>query len=126
MEKKIGKKEAFKNHFLALETALSDCNGTNNHSTANQTIKPTEILHILGNCSVEIEKKCNHTLDSALNATLIDFEKVAIKFANQMNNSLNPKLSTNESCARLGDISMFDVDKIQECNLNDEKSEAIK
>ena len=125
LEKKLGKKEAFRNHFLALEAALSDCNRTNNQSVANQTIKPTNVLHTLGNCSIEIEKRCSNTLNNKLKATLSNFNEVAVRFAKQMKDCSNSSLSTDESCACLEDINMFDVDKVQECNLNDEKAEAI-
>ena len=124
MGKKIGKKNTFQSHFLALEDALSDCNRTNNQSFVNQT-KPMEVLHILGNCSIEIENKCNNTLNSTLNATLSIFNGVADKFAQNMKDCSNSSQSTEESCACLEEISMFDVDKVQDCNLNDEKAEAI-
>ena len=53
------------------------------------------------------------------------FKNVGEKFAKQMKDCSNSLLSTEESCACLEKISMFDVDKVQDCNLNDEKAEAI-
>ena len=103
LEKKIGKKEAFKNHFLALEAALSECNMTKNQSFANQTLKATDVLQILGNCSVEIEKRCSNTLNSSLNATVSNFIEVALRFSKQMKDCSNSSLSTNESPAFMSD-----------------------